>query len=151
MEDMNDDDIKAKLPDLFRNFQEITPQPRTMENIIPDFKSLNFYLPGTKASVACTRAGEARDISQEKNATEKDHSFLFADARFGGTDKTHNSNSNKQQKDGNKIKEEKMEMEILQTTRTRMIIMMTKKVEMKTLQMLIDIRCQETDLSTTNC
>ena len=61
MEDMNDDDIKAKLPDLFRNYQEITPQPRTKENIIPDIKNLNSHPPGTEASVACTTASETKD------------------------------------------------------------------------------------------
>ena len=73
-----------------------------MENIVPDFKTLNSHPPVIKASVACTRAGEAMDTPQEKNATEKDHSFLFADTRFGGADNTYNSNTNKQQKDGNK-------------------------------------------------
>ena len=99
-----DDDIEAKIPDSSRriDFKEIPLQYRIMENIIPDFKNLNSHPPGTKASLTYTRAGEARDTSQEKDTTEKDHSFLFADARFGGSDDTHNSDSNKQQKDGNK-------------------------------------------------
>ena len=40
-----------------------------------------------------------------------------------------------------KSKEEKIEMEILQRTKTQMMMMVTKKVEMKTLQMLMDTRC----------
>ena len=45
LEDM-DDKIQANLSNLFRkNFQEITPQSRTMENIIPDSKHLNLKLP----------------------------------------------------------------------------------------------------------
>ena len=58
--------------------------------------------PGTKASVACTRAKEARNTAQEENAMERDHSFLFANTRLWGTNDTHNHDSKKEQKDGNK-------------------------------------------------
>ena len=39
-EDMMDDDIEAKIPGSSRrrNFQDIPPQSRIMQNIVPDFK-----------------------------------------------------------------------------------------------------------------
>ena len=80
-----DDDIEVTIPDSSRKrkFQEIPPESRIMENILPDFRNLNSYPPGTKASVAQPRANGAKNTSQKKNATEKDYSFLFVNARFG--------------------------------------------------------------------
>ena len=46
-----------------------------------------------------------------------------------------------------KSREEKMEVEILQMTRIQMMMMMTKTVQMITLQRLMDISCQETTLA----
>ena len=39
---MMDDDIEAKIPGSSkrRNFQDIPPQSRIMQNIVPDFKNL---------------------------------------------------------------------------------------------------------------
>ena len=92
-----DDNIEAKIPDSSRrrNFQEIPPQSRIMENIVPDFKNLNSHPPGTKASVAQPRANGAKTTSQKKNAAENDNSFLFVDARFGGTGSIYNTGTNK--------------------------------------------------------
>ena len=47
-----------------------------------------------------------------------------------------------------KSSEDKMEMEILQTTRIQMMMMMTKTVMMITLQTLMDTDCQETTVAT---
>ena len=92
-----DDDIEVTIPDSSRrrNFQEIPPQSRIMENIVPDFRNLNSYPSGTKASVAQPRANGAKNTSQKKNATEKDYSFLFVDARFGGAGSAYNGGTNK--------------------------------------------------------
>ena len=101
MEDM-DDNIQANLSDLFRrHLQEITPQARTMDNITPDFANFNPHPPGAEASVAGTRANEARDTTQESNTKENNHSFLFANARFGGNDETYNG-TNQWKKESNK-------------------------------------------------
>ena len=84
-EDMMNDDIEAKIPGSSRkrNFQDIPPQSRIMQKIVPDFKNLDSHPPGTKATVAQPKANGAKTTSQKNNATENDYSFLFVDARFG--------------------------------------------------------------------
>ena len=99
-----DDDIEVTNPESSRrrNFQEMLPQSRIMENVRPEFRNLKSHPPGTKASVAQPRANGAKNASQKKDAGEKDYSFLFDDARFGGAGGAYNGGTNKQKKDDNK-------------------------------------------------
>ena len=82
-DDMMDDNMgKAQGPSRGRNFQDIPPQSRIMQNIVPDFRNLSSHPPGTKASVAQPRENRTKETSQKNNAAD-DYSFLFVDARFG--------------------------------------------------------------------
>ena len=85
--------MQTRLSYLFkRHIQEI-------EGTTPDSKNLKSHPSGAKASVGCTTASEAKNTPEEKNTLGKDHSFLFNDTRFGETDDTYDSNTNKQQND----------------------------------------------------
>ena len=51
-EDIMDDDMgRAQGPSRRRDFQDIPPQSRILQNIVPDFRKLTSHPPGTKASV----------------------------------------------------------------------------------------------------
>ena len=80
-DDMMDDNMGDKVqgPSRRRNFQDIPPQSRIMQNIVPDFKNLSSHPPETKASVAQPRANGTKDTSQRKSAAD-DYSFLYVDA-----------------------------------------------------------------------
>ena len=95
-DDMMDDNMgnKAQGPSRRRNFQDITPQSRIIQNIVPDFRNLSSHPPGTKASLTQPRASGTMETSQKKNAAD-DYSFLFVDARFGGAGGTYYGNNNK--------------------------------------------------------
>ena len=135
---------KVTIPHTSRiqNFQEIPPQSRIMENIVPDFKTINLHPPGTRASVAQLRANGAKNTSQKRTT----HSYLST-LDLEELEVPIMVVPTSKRKMATKSKEEKMEMEILQTTKIQMMMMVTKKVEMKTLQMLMDTSCQETTLA----
>ena len=102
-EDMMDDDMgRAQGPSRRRDFQDIPPQSKILQNIVPDFRKLTSHPPGTKASVAQPRASGNKETSQKKNGGD-DYAFLFKDARFGGPGGAYYGNNNKQRKDGNRM------------------------------------------------
>ena len=144
-----DDDIEAKIPDSSkrRNFQEIPPQSRTMGNIVPDFKPSTCIHKELRFQQHIQEQMKLRihpqKITQQKRTT---HSYLSMPGLEELTIPIMVVSTSKR-KISTKSREEMMEMEILQTMRTQMIIMMTKKVEMKMLRMLMDTYYQETALT----
>ena len=86
-----------------RNFQEIPPQSRLIQNIVPNLEDLESHPPGTIASLAQTpKAGRTKAASKKKTAQGKDYLFLFTMARFGGNGGAYNSNNNTKKGKGNK-------------------------------------------------
>ena len=66
-EDIMDDDMgRAQGPSRRRDFQDIPPQSRIMQNIVPDFRKLTSHPPGTKASVAQPMSSRNKENIPEK-------------------------------------------------------------------------------------
>ena len=75
LEDM-DDKIQSNLSYLFRqHFQELTPHPKTMENIEPDHTKFNSEPYKNLISVGRVTASEEKDTTQVKNTIGNKLSF----------------------------------------------------------------------------
>ena len=83
-------------------FQESLPHIRVTENTYPYIKGLKASPPGVEISLVHSDASKPKAATRDISQTEKDHSFLFADAIFGGAHDTYNSGTNMQKIDNNK-------------------------------------------------
>ena len=75
------------------------PHSRVTGNTRPEVKGLKASPPGAKISVAQPDASNLKTVSQGRSIEERDYSFLFVDARFGGAGGPYNGSSNRKRKD----------------------------------------------------
>ena len=94
LEDL-DDKIQSNLTYLFKqHFQELTPHPKTIENLGPDHTKFNSETYNL-ISVGCVAANEEKDTTQERNAMSS-KPIVDSDKREKTKD-SHNNNPSKQQ------------------------------------------------------
>ena len=82
-----------------KSFQESLPHSRVTGNTRPDVKGLKASPPGVKISLAHPDASNPKAAANGGSNGEKDYSFLFKDARYGGEGGAYNGNSNRKKKD----------------------------------------------------
>ena len=79
LEDL-DDKIQSNLTSLFKqHFQELTPHPKTMENIKPDHTKHNSEFYKNFISIGHVTASEEKDTTQERNTISKELSLDSVD------------------------------------------------------------------------
>ena len=69
-----------------RKFSEITPSERQLQFIDPRFNELESHVVGTPVTAITPRTEGVEQTGSGSNETrERDYSFLFTKARFGGS------------------------------------------------------------------
>ena len=93
-----DDKIQSNLTSLFKqHFQELTPHPKTVENIELDHTKFNSETYKNLISVGCVTASEEKDTTQMKNTIGNKLSVDNDNSKREKTKDSHNNNPSKQQ------------------------------------------------------
>ena len=97
----NNDDAKVviKRSSNRKSFQESLPHSRITGNTRPDVKGLKANLPGVKISLAHPDSSNPNATANVGSNGEKDYSFLFKYARWGGEGGAYNGNPNRKKND----------------------------------------------------
>ena len=97
--DDDDAEVVIKRSSNRKSFQESLPHSRVTGNTQPDVKGLKASPPGVKISLAHPNASNPKAAANGESNGERDYSFLFKDARWGGEGGAYNGNSNRKKKD----------------------------------------------------
>ena len=97
--DDDDAEVVIKRSSNRKSFQESLPHSRITGNTQPDVKGLKASPPGVKISLAHPDSSNPKAAANVGSNGEKDYSFLFKYARWGGEGGAYNGNPNRKKND----------------------------------------------------